>query len=269
MAFRDRIGEGRPFTSELSVPAHALSRLSGARPIAQVMGSSVYQVGWQYYPWGSGWGGGAVTTELETLSEAWNDARRRALGRLEEEARLAQADAVVGVTFAQHRRELAGGEVEVVVHGTAVKLPEGAGVPVLSDLSLAEFTLLRQAGYSPVGIVAATSVWYVVPSWRTQRATIGWQRFQPNQELKDFTQGVYYARETAIGRATSDARTLGAHGLVGVTIDEEVDTREVEQNNQKRVDLIATFHVLGTAIREAGEHRPLGVRTAMNLGAAP
>ena len=33
--------------------------------------------------------------------------------------------------------------------------------------------------------------------------------------------------------------------------------REVGGENNKRKDLIVTFHVLGTAIAPAGEHRPL------------
>jgi hypothetical protein len=34
------------FTSELSVAGFALSRLDAVRPVCQVMGSSVYKVGW-------------------------------------------------------------------------------------------------------------------------------------------------------------------------------------------------------------------------------
>ena len=254
------------FTSELSVGAFALSRLDRVRPVCQVMGSSVYKVGWQNYPWGSAWSGAA--TELRALTDAWNAARSRALGRLEQEARLAGAHAVVGVTFEQNRHDFLSDEIEMVVRGTAVQLPESGDRTVLSDLSLADYTLLRRAGYAPVGIVAASSVWYVIPSWQTQRLTTGWQRYQPNQELSDFTQGLYYAREMAIGRATSDATALGAHGLVGVSIDQHIGHREVEQSNSHRLDLIVTFHVLGTAIVELGEHRPLDVRTIVRQGAS-
>jgi uncharacterized protein YbjQ (UPF0145 family) len=255
------------FTSELSVGAFALARLDRVRPVCQVMGSSVYKVGWQSYPWTS-WSSDSIATELRQLTEAWNDARGRALARLEQEAELAGCHAVVGVTFDQNRHDFLSDEIEVVVRGTAVHLPEGSDRVLLSDLSLADYTLLRRAGYAPVGVVAASSVWYIVPSWQTQRLTTGWQRFQPNQELPDFTQGLYYARETAIGRATSDAQSLGAHGMVGVSVDEHVGHREVEQNNRERVDLIVTFHVLGTAIVELGEHRKLDVRTIVRQGAS-
>jgi uncharacterized protein YbjQ (UPF0145 family) len=274
------LGAGQTaFTSELSVPGFALSRLGAVRPVCQVMGSSVYKVGWQSYPWGSFWGGDSVATEMRALTDAWNDARSRALSRLEQEASLAGCHAVVGVTFEQNAHDFLSDEIEIVVRGTAVQLPdERSGDEraargrsertVLSDLSVAEYTLLRRAGYAPVGVVAASSVWYIVPSWQTQRLTTGWQRYQPNQELTDFTQGLYYAREMAIGRASSDAAGLGAQGLVGVRINEHVGHREVEQGGSRRLDLIVTFHVLGTAIVELGDHHPLDVRTIVRQGAS-
>jgi uncharacterized protein YbjQ (UPF0145 family) len=259
---RELAGGVTAFTSNLSVADYALSSLDEVRPIAQVMGSSVYKVGWQTYPWGSSWNQGAQTVELDKLSAAWNEARRLALSRLDEEARLAGCHAVVDVTFQTNRHEFLSGDIEIVLTGTAVHLPEGdgGGPPILTDLSMPDYTLLRRAGYAPVGVVSATAVYYVVASWQTQRLTSGWQRFQPNQELPDFTQGVYTARETALARATRQARELGANGMVGMTIDHQVETREVD-NGGKREDLIITFHVVGTAIMQPAEHRPLDPQT--------
>ena len=48
----------------------------------------------------------------------------------------------------------------------------------------------------------------------------------------------------------------GAGGLIGVSIDHGIEIREVD-NGGKREDLIVTFHILGTAIAPAGEHRSL------------
>src|SRR3954452_24095183 len=193
---------GTAFTSGLSVSDFALAGLDRMRPICQVMGSSVYKVGWQNYPWSGSWGDGSVS-ELRQLTDAWNHARQLALGRLEQEAQLAGCHAVVDVTFGGNRHEFLNDEIEIVVNGTAVHLPEGGDTPVLTDLSLPDYTLLRNAGYLPVGVVASTSVFYVVPSRQTRRT----QRsaFRPNQELRDFTQGVYAARESALARANAQA----------------------------------------------------------------
>lgn len=267
------------FTSGLSVADFALCREAGVRPVAQVMGSSVYKVGWQGYPWTRGWQPMGLATELETLTTAWNRARALALRRMAEEAALAGCHAVVDVTFEDRRHDFLSDEIEIVVNGTAAVLDGTAAVldgrpptddgPVLTDLSMPDYALLRRGGYEPTGVVAATSVLYVVPGAATQRLTGGWQRFQPNQELTDYTQGLYEARELALGRANHMAWRDGATALVGVTLDQHVAVREVDQNNSKREDLIITFHVIGTGIVQPAEHRPLEPRTVIRQGARP
>jgi uncharacterized protein YbjQ (UPF0145 family) len=249
------------FTSGLAVSDFALTTLHEVRPVAQVMGSSVYKVGWQRYPWGSSWSGGSIT-ELRTLTDAWNRARTLAIGRLDQEARLAGADAVIDVSFENRRHEFLDDEIEIVINGTAVRMPptvapRADGAPRLSDLSTADVTLLHRSGYDVAGIVCATSVTYVSASAQTRRATVGWQRFSGNVELTDFTQGVYTARENALGRAQADAARLGADGVVGVDLDVDVEVREWEQNDTKYEDLVVTVHVLGTAITQRGEHEPM------------
>ena len=257
------------FTSGLSVADFLLTQQHGVRPVCQVMGSSVYKVGWQNYSWGSNWRQAPVLTELDELTAAWNTARSRALGRLGEEARLAGCHAVVDVTFERRDHAFLDDAVEVVVNGTAVHLPEGGdgAPPILTDLSMPDWVLLRRGGYDPVGVVASTSVFYVVPGRQTRNLTTGWQRFTPNQELVDFTQGLYEARERALGRAAATARELGAGGMVGMAVDHTVETRTVGSEDNEREDLIVTFHVLGTAIAPQSAHRPLEPRLVVRQGA--
>jgi hypothetical protein len=68
---RMRETAGGPFTSGLSVDEFVLAGPVGLRPVAQVMGSSVYHVGWQRTP--GGWSWQAGSQELTVLSEAWNE----------------------------------------------------------------------------------------------------------------------------------------------------------------------------------------------------
>src|SRR3954447_26914350 len=57
-------GDDAFYTSTLSVPEFLLAREDGLRPITQLMGSSVYHVGWQYQrTWGR-WSGEASFQEL-------------------------------------------------------------------------------------------------------------------------------------------------------------------------------------------------------------
>lgn len=236
------------FASDLSVQEYALLHSLGIVPITLVMGSSIYQVGWQgtYY---------MVPTEIHSLSHAYNESRRLALGRLLEETTLVGADAVVGVRIEQGRHDFAAGSVEFVAIGTAVRLPpalRGSDGPVLTDLEGQEFWQLCAAGIRPVGIAAHTSVHYVPASWQTARAMGGgmfggsWS----NQELGDFTQGVYDAREKAMSYVTQQASALGADGIIGVKLDEHASGRRVSRGGIECDDMIITFHVIGTAVRE-------------------
>ncbi len=241
---------GQPFASDLSVSEYALLHNLGIVPVTLVMGSSIYQVGWQgaYY---------MVPTEIQSLSHAYNESRRLALGRLLEETQLAGADAVVGVRIEQGSHDWSAGSVEFVAVGTAVRLPEALrrpGGPVLTDLDGQQFWQLCAAGIRPVGIAAHTSVHYVPATWQTARAMGGgllmggasWY----NQELVDFTQGVYDAREKAMTYVTQQATALGADGIVGVRIDEHASGRRVSRGGIECDDLIVTFHVIGTAVCE-------------------
>ena len=248
---QQRLGEigktgGGLFTSDLSVGEFALAHAIGLRPLAQVMGSSIYHVGWQQRPGGWGMQMGAISQELTVVSEAWNTARLRAFARLEQEATLVGADAVVGVRLTVGSHDWAAGAIEYVAVGTAVRIDgaERAERPALTDLSGQDYWKLWQAGYRPLGVVGASTVHYIVPGWSTQQAQSGFYASWANQELQDFTRGVYDARETALGRMTAEARQQGAAGVVGVSIVHHIEQREAGGGSGRR-DLVVTFHVLG------------------------
>ncbi len=248
-ASREEPGEHAPapFSSDLRVSEwSALARL-GVTPLTQVMGSSIYHVGWQptYYN---------VPTEVRVLSDAYNESRRLALGRLLEEARTCGADAVLGVRIDQGAHDWAPSAIEFIALGTAVRLApamrEDGASTVLSDLDGQEFVQLCQAGVRPVGIAAHTSVHYVPASGQTQMAQSGWGSSWANQELVDFSQGVYEAREKAMGFVTSQVIELGGDGVVGVELREHSRTHEVRRGLTDSRDLEVTFHAIGTVVRE-------------------
>jgi len=258
---------GGIFTSDLSVGEFALAHAIGLRPLAQVMGSSVYHVGWQQQPGVWGMQMGAISQELTVVSEAWNTARLRAFARLEQEAKLVGADAVVGVRLTVGSHDWAVGAIEYVAVGTAVRIDgaERAERVALTDLSGQDYWKLWQAGHRPLGVVGATTVHYVVPGWATQQAQSGFYASWANQELQDFTRGIYDARETALARMTAEAAQRGAAGVVGVTIAHHIEQREAG-GGSGRHDLVVTFHVLGTAIGErSSDGRELEVSPRLDL----
>jgi uncharacterized protein YbjQ (UPF0145 family) len=254
------------FTSDLSVSEFLLSRQASIRPLSQVMGSSVYHIGWQY--WNDWYGSG----ELTTVSQAYTDVRNLALGRMRQEAERIDANVVLGVHITSQR--IGDGKLlEFQAFGTAARF-EGApmdGPPALTNLSGQDFWKLYQAGYWPLGVVAGSTVYHAVPSWGNQWAMGGFTSWF-NQELTDFTRGMYTAREITMGRVRQQAQSLGAGsgvdgGVVGVTLEQTEQEYEVKLgNDQERTDMIFTFHVIGTAIAELRSGaQPTSVRSALNL----
>jgi uncharacterized protein YbjQ (UPF0145 family) len=241
---------GGAATTDLGVAEFSLLERLGIKPLTLVMGSSIYHAGWQSgYIFQPG--------EMRVISDAYNESRRLALGRMLEETRTAGADAVVGVEITQGGHDWAPGAVEFNAVGTAVRLPDALRTtdgPVLTDLSGQDYWKLCASGLRPIGIAAHTSVHYIPASWQTQMTQRGsmlgggaaWQ----NQELPDFTRGVYAARETAMRYLSAEARQCGGDGVVGVKLEQQSRGHRVAGIGYEREDLIVTFNVIGTVVRE-------------------
>lgn len=251
------------FTSNLSVNELALTHDAGFAPLGQVMGSCVYHVGYQWNraSWSNAslWGGGS-SYELRTLSEAYHHARVLTFGRLAQEAALLGATGVLGVRFTRKQHEWGSDLLEFGAFGTAIRerdRPAGDNHTLfLSDLSGQDFWKLRLAGFRPVGVAGGNCTYYQIPTWQTQAATGGaglffgttWQ----NQELQDYTQALYQARELGMGRLSGEARALGGVGLVGVDMHVDAEPVEVEIGNERhRTDMMYHFNAMGTVIAPA------------------
>ena len=108
-----------------------------------------------------------------------------------------------------------------------------------SDLSVAEFLLVREAGFDPLGLVVGSSIFH-----------IGFQqsRWSKSQEMTVLSEAMYSARELAMTRMEEEADSLGADGIVGVRLD--IGRYEWGEH-------MAEFIAIGTAIkhREGKLHR--------------
>jgi len=100
-----------------------------------------------------------------------------------------------------------------------------------SDLSVNEFALLHEAGFTPLGLVMGSSIYHVGYQF---------QVWNQSQELQVLTQAMYTAREYAIARMEAESDALGADGIVGVRL-------ELKQYSWGE-DLIE-FLAVGTAVR--------------------
>jgi hypothetical protein len=115
-----------------------------------------------------------------------------------------------------------------------------------------------------------------------------------NQELHEFSDGFTAARHAVVSDLRSQARSVNADGIVGVSLDYEIDRGTIRVQGvgrsptglspgtisigggelvpaggaQKRTGVVFTVHAVGTAIRRdhtAGRFAP---ETMLSLGAA-
>jgi len=229
------------FTSDLSVNEFLLVKEVGFQPLGLVMGSSIFHVGWHPVR--------GISEELTTLTQALYHSRELAMVRMEEEADALGADGIVAVRLTVTIHQWGSNVIEFLAIGTAVKnvVPvEGVsswrannGKPFQSDLSGQDFWTLLHAGYRPVGMVMGNCVYYVAPQQLQQGQNSWGVPYQQNMELVGPTQAFYDARELAMERMQVEAESLGAEGIVGVTVDESNHTWGVN---------VLEFSAIGTAV---------------------
>jgi uncharacterized protein YbjQ (UPF0145 family) len=231
------------FTSDLSVSEYVLLGEAGFEPLGFVIGSSIYHVGLQIARW-------SKNQELQVLTQAMYSARELAMARMRAEADHLDADGIVGVQLRMQMYSWGQNCLEFVATGTAVRHLTGQGAhrapdggAFTSDLSAQDFFRLLAAGAVPVAFVLGTCVYHVAHRSVMQSFRQAYQ----NQEMMQFTQGVYEARELALGRMQNEAATAGSSGIVGVT---------VEVKNHVWGEHATEFLATGTAVRRlADEHK--------------
>jgi len=234
---------GGVFTSDLSVSEYVLLGEAGFEPLGFVVGSSIYHVGMQVGRW-------SQNQELQVLSQAMYNARELAMARMQSEADHLGADGIVGVELRMQMYAWGQEVLEFVATGTAVKAIGGTGVhrapngrAFTSDLSAQDFFRLLAAGAVPVAFVLGTTVYHIAH----QSAMQALRQAGQNQEMVQFTQGVYDARELSLSRMQAEADQAGASGIVGVS---------VAVANHVWGEHATEFLATGTAIRRlSDEHR--------------
>src|ERR1041385_5305608 len=202
------------FTSDLSVSEYVLLGEAGFEPLGFVVGSSIYHVGLQTGRWNQ-------NQELQLLTQAMYNARELAMARMRAEADHLNADGIVGVQLRMQMYAWGQSCLEFVATGTAVRHLTGQGAhrapdgrAFTSDLSAQDFFRLLAAGAVPVAFVLGTCVYHIAHQGIMQSL----RQLGQNQEMPQFTQGVYEARELALVRMQAEAAQARASGIVGVTV---------------------------------------------------
>jgi uncharacterized protein YbjQ (UPF0145 family) len=235
--------EAGVFTSDLSVSEYVLLGEAGFEPLGFVVGSSIYHIGVQIGRW-------SQNQELTVLTQAMYNARELAMARMRAEADHLAADGIVGVQLRMQMYAWGEGCLEFVATGTAVRHLAGQGAhrapdgrAFTSDLSAQDFFRLLAAGAVPVSFVLGTCVYHIAHQGVMQTL----RQAGRNQEMMQFTQGVYEARELALSRMQAEAAAAHASGIVGVTVDVKNHVW-----GQHATEFLAT----GTSVRRlSAEHR--------------
>lgn len=202
------------FSSDLTVDEFFLLNEVGFEPLGYVMGTSIYHVGIQVARWGQ-------SQELNVLTSAMYNARELALERMRAEAAALGADGIVGVDLRLNMYAWGQDVMEFVAEGTAVRSKSNPGGfriadggPFTSELSGQGFYTLIHMGHVPIAMVLGTCVYHVAHQTFMQSL----RQFGQNQEMMQFTEAVYTARELAMQRMQFEAERFGAHGVVGVRV---------------------------------------------------
>jgi uncharacterized protein YbjQ (UPF0145 family) len=200
--------KSRGTTSDLSIDEALLLHSAGWEPVDLVVGVCVVSVPMGVWNWGQG--------EIVAASQAHNAAVAGAAQQLQGECLKAHGHGVVGVRV---EVEVRTHHIDVELVGTAVrpvaesKVPP---VPFVSDLSARDFTLLKSAGWMPVGLAFGASFTYAP---RRSAGAVLQQKTQ-NIELTNFTEAMYSARESAMERMQHSALAEGGQGVVQVKVTE-------------------------------------------------
>jgi len=236
---------GGVFTSDLSVSEYVLLGEAGFEPLGFVVGSSIYHVGLQVGRW-------SQNQELQVLTQAMYNARELAIARMRAEADHLGADGIVGVQLRMQMYVWGQDVLEFLATGTAVRALGGEagahrapdGRAFTSDLSAQDFFRLLAAGAVPVAFVLGTCVYHIAHQSIMQTLRQAGQ----NQEMVQFTQGIYEARELSLTRMQAEADQAGSSGIVGVN---------VAVLNHVWGAHATEFFATGTAIRRLSEEHRL------------
>ncbi len=232
-----------PWVSTGSVGALLSQRSHGIHPLGMVSGNCWYHYG---YSWTRG------------HYDGWHTA----IDRMQHEATLMGANAVVDVKMSATRMEGTGeDQMDYAVLGTAVRIAGLATprVPVIATVSALEFARLMESGILPVGLaIGAHYNWHY--SYRNAAGQGSWW----NQELRELSDFMTDVRRAALSQLATDAARMGTGVLARVQFSELLRGEPLEQDPRQR--FLGRHIAFGTAVlHEPRRHISLGLRPVFSV----
>jgi uncharacterized protein YbjQ (UPF0145 family) len=146
------------------------------------------------------------------------------MSRIVSHAQMLGADGIVGMRLDMHRH---GSTAEFSAMGTAVRRRAGDGAkwrdkhgrPFTCDLSGIDFWALVRGGFRPLSLAHGVCVYHIahqgLGGFLQSLTQQSW-----NQEMTQYTQALYDARELAMGRMQEEAVANGAQAILAVELRE-------------------------------------------------
>lgn len=191
-------------SSDLTVDETLMLRTIGWEAREMVSGAAAYSIPKGFWSIGRG--------ESTPATLAYERAVRHAADEVALECRRFHGHGVAGVHI---ETEVTKHYVESTIVGTAIGPGTGKSdrsAVFVSDLSVAEFVMLRRAGWQTVGLVFGASFVFVR---RRNPIEVAQQVFE-NVEWTNYTEALYGSRAAAMERMQAQAIKLKATGVVGV-----------------------------------------------------
>ena len=236
------------FVSRLSVSEFILS--PHLTVLGVVAGTVVYQPREDECP--------ATSRPMKGMTRARTQVIQAVYDRLEKQAHRLGASGVIGIRTTHNA--LTEDLREHTVLGTAVGgcAPGPGGRPFTCTLSGQDYFALTAAGYRPVGVALGVCVYYQQYHQRVQQEISGSGQ---NVERSDFTRGLYTARHSALAALEAQAATLGADGVLGITVETK---RTLNRQGRTSQGMMIEFTAIGTAVVASGGELP-AINYAMTL----
>lgn len=253
-----------PWTSDLSVNEWLLLRQYGLRPLGMVMGSSVYHIRFSASNYSGTW----ASRSMSDIENALLNVRQLALQRMQEEARLLGAHAVVNVRLDSRLPDWESHQTEFTAFGTAVSLT-GVAVPdepLLCTVSALDFIKLLQSGSIPISVGLGVAAYYQYTTRKNQWQTNSWY----NQEVPTFTDSVYEVRHLAMRHLKQQIQQHGGDGVLASDTYMRVYKVEVERGeDDEREDHVLEFVATGTIISATQKSPKPAIQVSVSLSDPP
>ena len=263
-----------PWTSNATVTDWYLMHAYKIKPLGMVQGCIDYQLGFgigfvslyqamrtQYTNFKS-----TNVIDLSEYADVIQKAADAALVRLQHEAKLYGAHAVVNVEFTYELTRDDGHYIQCTAMGTAVQLGDKPQPdnPLVCGCSMTEFAKLLQAGTMPTGMVIGAGVTYTQSDFGISRFGRNFQ----NREMNAFTQALYQVKNNALQHLQQATKQLDGDGVIKCNSHfrkYEINQQNNNKDNDYFKEYILIYLTTGTVVNQVSNQvEPIKTQLELN-----